>query len=126
MLIKGEVESIRIVAENVSLDKVSTNKSGRTLKVFLDNARVGTNNEKLIDPDNPNFLIRRSGYVGAKVKAYLTYKSLERVEMRGEGTLLCEDRLASPKLKVKIMGQIDATFASIDAKKFVLSSFGEK
>ena len=125
VLIKGEEEAVRLIADGVSLEKVNTNNSGKTLKIFLDNARMGTNNEKLIDPEDPSVLIRRSRYYGAKVTAYLTYKSLKRLEMRGDGSLTCEDRLGSEKLKLKLMGDIDATIASIDAKKFVLSSMGE-
>lgn len=125
VLIKGDKESIRIVADNVSLEKINTKNSGKTLKVFLDNARMGTNNQKLVDPENPNVIFSRSKYAGSKVKVYLTYKSLERLEVRGDGSVLCQDKLGSKKLKIKLMGEIEATFASIDVNRFVLSSFGE-
>lgn len=124
-LIKGDHESVRIVAEGVDFDKINVRNSGKTLKLFLDHARMGKKHEKVYREDEPDVLFYRSRYEGAKVKAYVTFKSLERVQVRGDGKLICNDRLGSEKLKLKLYGEIDAEIASIDTKKLKVAAFGD-
>jgi len=125
VLVKGTEESVQIDIDGVSPKKLNVKNTGKTLRIFLDRARMGTRNEKFVDPDDPSVLISRSRYEGARIKAIITYKNLRKIEIRGESTFVSEDRLGAEKLKIRFMGEVDARIASVDAKLFKLAAYGE-
>ncbi|MEQ9423995.1 MAG: DUF2807 domain-containing protein [Cyclobacteriaceae bacterium] len=124
-LVKGEKETVHISAQNLDPKKLNVKVKGKTLRIFLDHARIATRTEKVVDPSEPNSLYHRSPYENVRVKATITYVELKHVQLRGEGHLTCNDRLGSNKLKIKLYGDVDVHIASIDAHRFKLTSFGD-
>jgi hypothetical protein len=79
---KGNEESVKIVTEGVSTERVITDVKGNILKVELE----------------------RGDYRNIKVKVYITYKSLDEIDKAGSGNLTCNSDLSSSDFKLNAGG----------------------
>lgn len=119
ILEKGEHESIRLVYSNVSPDKINIRVKGNTLRVYLDNAKVTERTEQL----NPHE--RRSIYHHAAVTAYVTYKDLEHLEIRGNQELTCNGPIRAERFTLKAYGENEIRLASVKTDYLKTSLYGE-
>jgi hypothetical protein len=121
VLKKGDKESIQIRYSDVTADKINVEVSSRTLHIFLDGARKI---EKQVSyPDR--YQHHRSMYAGVSVTAYVTYKDIESLEIRGEQELTCDDPIEAPEFTLRAYGQNDITLASLKTEFFKVSLYGE-
>lgn len=121
ILAKGNQENIRIVYSNISADKIHARVQGKTLHLFLDNARVVDRRESVY---NENRKSRKSIYSNVNITAYVTYHQLERLEIRGEEEVALDSLVADKKFKLKAYGESEITIASLKAEKFKASLYG--
>jgi hypothetical protein len=119
ILKKGEKESVRLVYNNVSENKINIEVQGKTLAIYLDNARKI---EKLKDND---FDRARWMYEGVTVTAFVTYTELESLEIRGNQELTCNDVIEAEEFRLKAYGENDITLASLKTDFFKASLYGE-
>lgn len=63
-------------------------------------------------------------YRGSSVTAYITYKELRGLEIRGEEELVCNGAINAPKFKLKVYGESEVTLASLQTNRFKASIFG--
>ena len=119
ILKKGEKESVRLVYNNVTESKINIEVQGKTLAIYLDNARKI---EKLKDND---FDRARWMYEGVTVTAFVTYTELEALEIRGNQELTCNDAIESEEFRLKAYGENDITLASLKTDFFKASLYGE-
>jgi hypothetical protein len=120
ILKQGETESIRLVYNDVSKSKINIEVSNHTLHLYLDNARKV---EKM-DPYAPEFGPRKNMYDGVSITAYVTYKSLEALEIRGNQELTCYDPIESNEFRLKAYGENEITLASLKTDFFKASLYG--
>ncbi|HWA35188.1 MAG TPA: DUF2807 domain-containing protein [Cyclobacteriaceae bacterium] len=123
ILEKGNKESVRILYNQIPKGNVNVKVRGGTLKIYLDHAKVVEKQVRLYGDE------KRSGkhgiYEGTSITAYVTYKELKAVEIRGESELRCDSEVKAEKFKVRAYGENEITFAAIHTTKFKASLYGE-
>lgn len=118
ILKKGDTESVQISYQGVSRDKINMEVSNKTLHLFLEGARK-------LEKQVSNGHRYHGIYDGASVTAYVTYKSLEGLEIRGEQELTCNDPIESPEFTLRAYGINEITLASLKTEYFKVSLYGE-
>ena len=122
ILKQGEKESVRLVYHNVERSKINIDVSNHTLHLYLDNARKV---EKM-DPYSDNrHRGRRNMYDGVSITAYVTYKYLDGLEIRGNQELTCYDAIESDEFRLKAYGENEITLASLKTDFFKASLYGQ-
>ena len=122
VLQKGEQESILIKYSNVTADKINIEVSNNRLRIYLDDARIVEKHRKT---HSENYSSNISIYHDAIITAYVTYRELKVLDIRGEEEVTCDGTLDTEKFKLKVYGQADVTLASLHAKKFKAVLYGE-
>ncbi len=122
VLQKGDKESIRLICSNISPDKVNIKITGNKLRIFLDHARVVEKQERMIENHHSQ---KRSIYRDASVTAYVTFRELKAIEVRGEQEVSCKDEITADKLKLRAYGETEITLATVNVNKFKASLYGE-
>ena len=118
VLNKGDQESIRLVYNRVSADKINIRQQGKTLHIYLDDA-------KMVEKTRKDGYSRRGIYPDANVTAYVTYKSLEALEIRGDQELSCLDPIRAKRFTLKAYGENEITLASLNTEYLVTRLYGE-
>ena len=118
ILEKGDQESIRLVYDDISEDKINIVVKGNTLRIYLDDARVVEKTERREHG-------RRSIYESASITAYVTYVDLKHLEIRGHQELTCNDALKAKKFTLKAYGENEIRLASIKTEYLKTSLYGE-
>lgn len=118
ILEEGDRESIRMVYSNVSADKINIEVKGKTLRLYLDDAKVTDKLERERWGKN-------SVYKNATVTAYVTYRQLKHLEIRGAQELTCNSELKAKKFKLKAYGENEVTLAGIKTEYLKTSFYGE-
>jgi hypothetical protein len=121
VLIHGDRESIRIHYENLPPGLINAKVTGNTLRIYLDDARK-------IEPSvrtKHGYGRKKSIYEGAVLTAYVTYRDLQRVEIRGNQEVICESPIDAEKFTVCAYGENEITLASVNAEYFKAKMYGE-
>jgi hypothetical protein len=121
ILSKGDTESIRLVYREVSEGKINIAVSGQTLRIYLDDARKFERRK----PDQDRYGRRESMYEGPSITAYITYKQLDLLEIRGEQELTCNDPIDSEQFTLRAYGENEITLASLKTGFFKAKLYGE-
>ena len=119
VLEKGDQESIRLVYTNVEAEKINITIQNNTLRVYLDDAKVNEKTERV------NSNERRSIYHNAYLTAYVTYKELEHLEIRGNQEITCNGPLRAERFTLKAYGENDIRLASVKTDYLRTSLYGE-
>jgi hypothetical protein len=120
ILNKGERESIKIVYNDVDGSKINFEVRGKTLRIYLDEAR---HIEKPIR--RGTHYRSRSMYEGVSVTAYVFYTDLDKLEIRGNQELTCSDAIDASRFVLRAYGENDITLASLNTEFFKASLYGE-
>jgi hypothetical protein len=120
VLQKGNKENIRVIYNDVSKNKINISVRGKTLQIFLDDARRVEKTES--DNGHGN---RHGIYEGVAVTAYVTYKELDALEIRGSQELICLDAIDTDRFTLKAYGENEITLASLKTEFFKASLYGE-
>lgn len=122
ILEKGDRESVRILYNRIPKNKVNVVVRGNKLRIYLDHARLVE--KQVRDYENGN-----SGthglYSGYSITAYVTYKELKALEIRGEEELRSDSEITADKFKLRSYGKSEIRLASVRTRKFKTSLYGE-
>lgn len=122
VLRKGDREDISLSYSEVDPGKFNFRVTGRTLKLYLDHARVVEKNETVcVD----GLCDRRGIYRNSSVTAYVTYVELKSIEVRGEQEISCLDEIRTEKLKLRAYGESEVDLALVHARKLKASLYGK-
>ncbi|MEP2667611.1 MAG: DUF2807 domain-containing protein [Cyclobacteriaceae bacterium] len=121
ILEKGEKESIRLVYSNVDPEVVNVKVRRKKLHIYLDDAMLVGKQDKYYYNGNK---YTRSRYHGSSITAYITYKELRGLEIRGEEELVCNGAINADKFKLKVYGESEVTLSSLQTNRFKASIFG--
>lgn len=121
VLEKGDKESIRLEYFGIDPEKVNVVVKRKKLHIYLDNAKFIEKQEKLYYNGQKQ---TRSHYGNNSITAYITYKQLRGVEIRGEEDLVCNGEINADKFKLKVYGESNVSLAALHAKKFKASIYG--
>ena len=120
ILEEGESETVRLLANNVSDDRINVEVRGKTLRIYLDDARV---TDKL---ERHGRHSKRSVYQDASVTAYITYRTLEHLEVRGAQEVTCHSPIrADKKFKLKAYGENEINLVSLRTDFLKTVMYGE-
>jgi hypothetical protein len=122
VLMQGNEEQVRIRYSGVDASRIQVRKNGNKLAIFLEDARViDPRKRKPGDNDGP----RVSRYHNAVVTAYVTYRELEKLQVRGAEEVTFNDSLDVRKFKLKAYGQTEINVPGIEASYFKASLYGQ-
>lgn len=121
ILSKGDHESIRLVYNNVTENRINIDVTGKTLRIYLDNARKF---EKATSNTN-EYGAKESMYEGVSVTAYITYKEIDLLEIRGNQELSCTDPIVSDAFTLRAYGENDIRLSSLKTPFFKAKLYGE-
>lgn len=121
-LIEGADESVKIENAKVSEDKINVEVEGKTLRIYLDGAKMVTKSEKV---ESGNGKWKKSIYNGTMMRATITYKSLKALSIRGEEIVKAMSPINQDKLKLAIYGESKVYFNSLTTKDLTVSIYGE-
>jgi Putative auto-transporter adhesin, head GIN domain len=122
ILEKGDRESIRIVYNDIPKNKVNVIVKNNKLRIYLDHAKVTERQVRISENGNT---WKHGIYSGSSITAFVTYKELKSIQMRGEQELRCDTELKADKFKLKAYGETEIRLASLTANKFKASLYGE-
>lgn len=119
---EGKEESVTIESITESRDKLNIEVNGKTLRIYLDDAKLTTKQEKV---DYDEWERKESIYKGTVVVAIITYKNLAELSLRGDQRFSIESPLALEKFKLSIYGESQVYFNEVDMKTLKITIYGE-
>lgn len=121
VLEKGDNESIRLEYDGIDPNDVNVKVTRKKLHIFLNHAKYVEKQEKYYYNGGK---MRVSRYKNKSVTAYVTYRELRGLEIRGDKGLVCNSPIHADKFKLKVYGENEVTLASLQANKFKASIYG--
>jgi len=121
VLEKGDQESIRLVYDHVTPDEINIEVNHKTLRIFLDDAKVTERTERYSEHPTQ----KRSVYHDATITAYVTYRDIEHLEVRGNQEIICNGPILAERFTLKAYGENIIKLASVKADYLKTSLYGE-
>jgi hypothetical protein len=123
VLVSGEQENVRFQYENIDPEKVNCYVEDKALRIYLDDAKVTIKHKKWRDGNN----VRKEPIYGndVKVTAYVTYRQLNELEVRGEEEAICQSEINADVFKLRVYGEATVTLASVKANELRANIYGE-
>lgn len=115
---EGDQETIRFEVENLDPDDIRYEVRHKRLNIFLDGARN-------TEPQMAYKGYKRSIYSGGKVHAYVTYKSLKKLVVKGEETVSCKSPIDSDRFTLRLYGETDVELVSLNTGYLKVAMYGE-
>jgi len=119
---KADTQSVVIENIDVGYDKLNVEVKGKTLHIYLDDAKVYTKSQKVKTDDYKG---KHSIYDGTIVSAKVYYRDLDLVSLRGEETHELKSKLTGDEFKMKIYGEAKVYIAEMDLDEFSATMYGE-
>jgi hypothetical protein len=120
-LVEGNEESVLIENAKLSEDKINVEVEGKTLRIYLDGAKMVTKSEKV---NNGEWKGNKSLYNGTMASATITYKNLDVLSVRGEEVITCKSAIDQDDFKLRIYGESKVYFDSVSVEKLTVSIYG--
>jgi hypothetical protein len=119
ILTEGDQESIRVVYHRVDPAKINIEVKGKTLQVYLDDSKF---TEKMVRVSRYQ---KRGYYSDASVTAYVTYRKINHLEIRGDQELTCHSPIVAEKFTLKAYGKNEINLRSVKTAFFKTQLYGE-
>jgi len=120
--IEGNEEKVIIENSTVSEDKINIKVNGKTLRIYLDDAKEVDKTETINENGNK---VKRPVYTGTVVSATVIYKTLEELSVRGEETFVCKSVLKGEKFRLKIYGESEVYLNEVSLEELRTTIYGE-
>ncbi|BAO76520.1 GIN domain-containing protein [Winogradskyella sp. PG-2] len=120
--VQGDEESVTILKNTLTDDKVNIEVNGETLRVYLDDAKETTKHESIV---KNGVKMKVPIYKGKVLTILVTYKRIDNLSLRGEQRTICESLIEVGKFKLKIYGESQVTFNDVNFKEFEVDVYGE-
>lgn len=120
VLTYGAQESVTIEYFNVREDELNVEVKGSTLQLYLDESRIIPKSEKDV-----NYDYRYDVYKNAEITAYVTFRHLSSLEVRGDQEVIVKSPVDAVQFKLKAYGANRIDMASMDAEVLKVVSYGE-
>ena len=123
VLVAGQQESIRLDYQNIEPEKVNYAVRNKTLRIYLDDARITVKHQKWNDGDHE---YKTPIYdTSVKVTAYVTYRQLKSLQVRGEEEATCRDEIVSDAFRLRVYGQATVTLTALKTNALNAKLYGE-
>lgn len=117
VLTAGDQESVRIEYQNIDPDKVNIELESFKLKIYLDDARLFE--KEFADEDGH----KRNVYRDASVTAYVTYRNLDLLEVRGDQDVQISN-LKTDEFLLRAYGETEIRIDSLQARSIKVVAYG--
>ena len=118
----GEKEAVSIESIVVPIEKLNVHVEERKLKMYLEGAKISSGKTKV---KINNKTTKKSKYKGTIVKAIVTYKKLNFLDLRGEERMWFEGDFIAPDLKLNVYGKSHVTMNKVAIHDLKVSMYGE-
>lgn len=120
--IASNSERVEIHMLDVDESKLNVEVKGKTLNIYLDDAKVYTKSEKIKTDDYNG---KTAIYHGTKVAAKIYYKQLNLVSLRGDEDHLFNGLFKGDKCALKIYGESETKFSELELEELNVTIYGE-
>lgn len=120
--VQGEVESVDVLESKVSEDKINIEVNNGVLRVYLDDAKEYTKNEKII---KDGVKMKTPIYKDKVLTILVTYICMDELSIRGEEKTLFENKIEVEKFKLQMYGKSEVTFNEVNIQELDVDSYGE-
>lgn len=121
ILMKGDKESVRVEYHGVSEEKINIDLRGKTLRLYLDDARKFERRRK----EKRAVDVKHMMYEDASVTAYVTFKELDMLEIRGDQELSCLDPIEGDAFTLRAYGENQITLSAVKTGFFKAKLYGQ-
>lgn len=122
ILVEGDEETVTIKENKLSNNIVNIEVKGKTLRVYLDDAKEVTKSKTIVVDDTKR---KVPIYKGKVLTILVTYKTLEELSTRGEQSITCESTLTQEEFNLKIYGESQVTLKNIELNNLYATIYGE-
>lgn len=119
---EGDQENVVLENAEVPREKINVEVVNGTLRIYLDDAKMYTKSKKV---KGEEWSGREDIYKGTMVTANITYKTLEKLSVRGEETIRCSSPIAQNDLELTIYGESRVYLNEVSLQKFSVAIYGE-
>ena len=120
--IEGNEEKVTIEKNTVSNDKINIEVNGKTLRIYLDDAKEVVKTEAVYENGNK---VKRPVYEGTVVTATVMYKKLEELSIRGEETIICKSLLKGDRFRLKNYGESEVFLNDVSLGELKTTIYGQ-
>jgi len=120
--IEGNEEKVTIEKSTVESDKINIQVKGKTLRIYLDDAKELVKNDKMYKDGNK---VKQPIYKGTVVTATVMYKKLEELSIRGEETIVCKSVLKGDRFRLKAYGEPEILLYEVSLDELKATLYGE-
>ncbi len=121
-LVKNPERSVVIEEADVPLEKIRVKVEGRTLRVYLEDAKTITKSEKIRDRDRR---YKKPVYSGTLAKVTINYTNLKKLSVRGEERVQCMSDINQDYFRLKVYGETDLVMNAVRIKELKVTIYGE-
>lgn len=118
----GEQESIQLEYTNIAPKKVNYVVRAKKLRIYLDGAKMTVKHRRQTEN---GYTDKKPIYEGVRVTAYITYRQLNSLQVRGQEEITCLDELQSDNFRLKVMGEASVSLASLKTDRLKAALYGE-
>ena len=119
---EGAKESVSVESITVPMEKLNVVVKNNELKVYLEGAKITTDKKKDKNKGNEQ---KTSIYKGTIVRAVITYKNINSLDLRGEERLEFKSTIKADKLRLNIYGESQVYMNEVAIKNLQVSIYGE-
>lgn len=120
--VQGNQESVTIIKNTTTHNKVNIEVNSGTLRVYLDGAKETTKHKKVV---KNGITTKVPIYKGKVLTILVTYKNLDELSLRGEQQTICKSLLENEIFKLKIYGESKVILNAVKIEKFNANIYGE-
>ncbi|WP_235010944.1 MULTISPECIES: head GIN domain-containing protein [Aquimarina] len=119
---EGNSEKVTIDNARLPEDKINIEVIGRTLRIYLDDAKMTT---KHITIKENGWKRKVPIYKGTMITATVTYTQLKELSIRGEEIITCESPIERDDFRLKMYGEGKMTMNAVKLNSLQVSIYGE-
>ncbi|WP_350292588.1 head GIN domain-containing protein [uncultured Croceitalea sp.] len=120
--VEGDSETVVVNSSTEPMEKLNVEVVGKTLRIYLDDAKMVTKQEKV---KNDTWKGKKDIYKGTVIKATVTYKTLDELSLRGEEKFVCESPLNGKDFRLKLYGESQVYLNEVDLENLHTTIYGE-
>ena len=120
--VKADTERVVVNSSTVPIIKVNVEVNGKTLRVYLDDAKDIPKNKKV---KKDNYKYKEPIYKGTVLNITVYYKDLQLVSIRGDENTLFKSPISQEKFKLKLYGESDVIINKLDLEEFKVTLYGD-
>lgn len=118
---RGDQELVEIRYSNIQPHQINVEVKNNKLHLFLDDSRWIEKQEKYHQGECS---FKRNTYRDASVTAYVTYRELKKLVVRGEEEVRIDDLLIASKFQLNVFGEAEIRIASLRSDEFTARMYG--